>query len=274
MGGSHRARALTLSVLNPLVLLYVVSSPHLDGLMMAFVLASLAAADQRRWLVSVALACIAGSVTAQGFVVLPVVIAVHWLGRRTVAVWRLVGRDLLVAIVITGVIGIAVPDGFGWLSTVGKQFSNHTPFSVAGAIGKALTPIVRGASYDDLAVGGRITAMTAMVCVIGYLVATASHRALERTAGYALLAMGLLAPVLYPWYVLWGALCLAPTANGARRAGVLTLGAAACVLTPPGFSIATTNVITSIDLVVVAGIAAGVLFLSRHRQAETVSAGS
>ena len=31
--------------------------------------------------------------------------------------------------------------------------------------------------------------------------------------GYALLPIGLLGPVLYPWYLLWGLLCLAPTAR-------------------------------------------------------------
>jgi hypothetical protein len=264
LAGPRRSRALTLTILNPLVLLYVVSSPHLDGLMVALVLASLVAAGQRRWLAAVALACVAGSVSAQGFVVVPVIIAVHALGRRTIPVWRLVGRDLGVAIATTGVIGAVVTDGFGWTSTVDKQFASHTPFSVAGAIGKALTPIVRGASYDDLAAGGRIAAISAMVCAVVYLVATANDRAIERTAGYALLTMGLLAPVLYPWYLLWGTLCLAPTASGARRVAVLALCAAGCLMTPPGFSALTSNLITAVVLALVAGVAA--LALLRRRR--------
>ncbi|HEX3335172.1 MAG TPA: hypothetical protein VHS54_01845 [Jatrophihabitans sp.] len=264
LNGARRSQALTLTVLNPLVLLYVISAPHLDGLMVALVLASLLAATERRWLASVALACVAGSVSGQAFVLVPIVIAVHALGRRTIPAWRLIGRDIAVAAVTTGVIGAVVSDGFGWAWTVGKQFATHTAFSVAGAIGIALTPIVRGASYDDLAVGGRIAAMSAMVCVIVYLIVSAGERPIERTAAYALLALGLLAPVLYPWYLLWGTLCLAPTATGTRRICVLALCAAGCVLNPLGFSSTTSSVITGCALVVVAGATTTVVVRGRR----------
>ena len=80
----------------------------------------------------------------------------------------------------------------------------------------------QGASYDDLAAGARITVVTAMVCVLIYLVVTARQRSLERTAGYALLALAVLSPVTYPWYLLWGVVCLAPAATGVRRVAVLT----------------------------------------------------
>jgi alpha-1,6-mannosyltransferase len=68
--------------------------------------------------------------------------------------------------------------------------------------------------------------------------------------GYSLLALGLLAPVLYPWYLLWGCACLAPTAAGVRRIVVLALCAVGCVLVPPGFSPLTANVLTGVALVV------------------------
>jgi hypothetical protein len=278
LSGSGRALALALTILNPLVLLYVVSAPHLDGLMVALVLAALAAANQRRWTGAVVLACVAGSISGQAFVVVPVLIAAHALGRRTAPAWRVIGRDVAVAAATTGVVGAVVTDGFGWTSTVGKQFAEHTPFSVAGAISKALAPIVRGASYDDLAAGARITTVSALVCVLAYLVVTAGHRAIERSAGYALLAMGLLAPVLYPWYLLWGTVCIAATAAGARRICVLALCAAACLMNPPGFSATTSNAITAVMLAVVAGAGAAALLHSRRvggvtGAAEPVTAG-
>jgi hypothetical protein len=275
LAGTRRSRALTLTVLNPLLLLFVVSAGHLDGLMVALVLAALAAAGQRRWLVSIALVCIAGSVEGQAFVVLPAIVAAHWLGRRTIAWWRLIGRDVAVAAGTVVLCALVVPDGFGWLWTVSEQFSAHTPFSVAGAIAKLFKPVVRGASYDDLAAGARITAITAMVCLIGYLIATARQRALERTAGYSLLAIALLAPVLYPWYLLWGALCLAPAATGARRLAVIGLCAAGCLLMPPGFSPTTTNVVTGVALTVVVGVVLTVALRRERalRRAVPVSAG-
>jgi hypothetical protein len=276
LAGSRRSRALTLTVLNPLVLLYVVSACHLDGVMVALALAALRAASQRRWTLSVVFGCLAGSVSGQGFVVLAAILAVHWLGRRSVPGWQVIGRDALVAVGTTAVVGFAVPDGFGWLWTVSRQFASHPPFSAASGIARLFTPIVRGASYDDLAAGARITVLIAMICVVGYLVATARHRALERTAAYSLLAVALLAPVLYPWYLLWGAVCLAPAANGLRRTTVLALCAAGCLLYPVGFSPTTSNVLSGCGLAVVAA-ATAVTLVRRHRAgmvAEPISAES
>lgn len=254
LAGTSRARALSLTVLNPLVLLYLVSAARLDALMLVFVLAALSAASQRRWLAAIALACVAGSVSGQGFLLVPAIVAVHLLGRRSVPAWLLLGRDLLVAAATTIAAGLVVSDGFGWITTVSKQFSAHPPYSIASAIAKLLTPIVRGASYDDLAAGARITVISAMVCVVAYLLVTARQRALERTAGYALLALALLSPVLYPWYLLWGLLCLAPAATGTRRIAVLAVSVVACLLNPPGFSTVTTNVLSGIALAVTAGV--------------------
>jgi hypothetical protein len=250
LAGPSRARALSLTILNPLVLLYVVSAARLDGLMLVFVLAALSAASQRRWLVAVALACIAGSISGQGFLLIPAIVAVHLLGRRSVPIWLLLGRDLLVAAATTVAAAFAVDDGFGWISTVSKQFSAHPPYSIASAVAKLLTPIVRGASYDDLAAGARITVVTAMVCVVVYLVVTVRQRALERTVGYAFLALALLSPVTYPWYLLWAVVCLAPAATGVRRVAVLALSVVACLVNPPGFSDTATNVLSAVALVV------------------------
>ncbi len=267
LGGRHPDRALTLVALNPLVLLYLVSAARLDALMIAFMLAALVAAKQRRWLSAVALVGLAGSVTAAAFVVLPVLVAVHLGARRLTRRWQVVGGDLVVAAVVSAALGLVVSGGFGWIAASGKQFATHTPFSVAGATSVVLTPIVRGASYDDFAIGGRVTAMTAMVCVVGYLVLTARVRGLERSAGYALLAVGLFAPVLHPWYLLWGALTLAPSAVGARRIAVLALCAGGCVLVPPGFSDTVANVLTGL-LVVAVLVGAALVLAPRYRPSE------
>jgi hypothetical protein len=248
-----------MTVLNPLLLLFIVSAAHLDGVMIALVLGALVAAMQRQWLRSVALACLAGSVSGQAFVVVPAIVVAHWLAPRRVPAWLLVGRDVLVAAAVTAGCHLLVSDGLGWTGTVSKQFSAHPPFSIASATAKVLAPIVRGASYDDLAAGARITTVTAMVCAFGYLLATIGQRSLERTVAYSLLALALFAPVLYPWYLLWGVLCLAPVATGNRRLVVLALSAAGCVLVPPGFGEITANVLTGCALVAVVGVIALVL---------------
>ena len=267
LAGERRTQALALTVLNPLVLLFVVSAARLDGLMVALLLAAIVAAGQRRWVAAVTLVCIAGSVQGQAFFALPAILVAHWLSSRATRRWARIGRDLLAAAATVGIAGAVVDDGFGWLWTVHKQFSAHTPYSIAGAIAKVLDPVVRGASYDDLAAGARITTITAMICIVGYLLITSRQRALERTVGYSLLALALLAPDLYPWYLLWGALCIAPTASGIRRDGVLALCAAGCILAPPGFSSTATNVVTGVGLAAVA-VVIGLTALRRHVRAE------
>jgi len=251
LAGPRPGLAVVLTTANPLVLLYVVSAEHLDGTMVALVLAALVEAGRRRWLRAIVLACVAGSVTAQGFLAVPAIVVAHWLGRRRASPWLVVGRDVAVAAGTTAACGLVVTHGFDWVTTVSKQFSAHTPFAIATAVAKVLTPIVRGASYDDLAAGGRITAMVAMACAMIYLLATARTRALERTVAYALFALAIFAPVLYPWYLLWGAVCLAPVAVGPRRIFVLAASAFGCLLIPPGFSPTTANWLTAAALVVV-----------------------
>jgi hypothetical protein len=252
LAGPSRSRAITLTALNPLVLFYVVSAARLEALMLVCVLAALSAAMQRRWFAAIVLGSIAGSVTGQGVLVLPAIAAVHLLGRRSASVWLVLGRDLAVAAGTTVLAAMTVDDGFGWLRTVSKQFPAHPPYSIASAVANLLEPIVRGASYDDLAAGARITVLTALVSVEIYLIVTARQRSLERSAGYALLALGLLAPVLYPWYLLAGLVCLAPAATGVRRVLVLALSVAGCLLIPPGFSPTTTDVLSGIALGVIA----------------------
>lgn len=267
--GVPRTAAVVLTAMNPLTLLYVVSSPHLDGPMLALGLAALAAARRRRWLPAAALAALAGSVAPPGLLLVPVVIVAHVLARWDVR-WRVLLRDGLAAAAVLIAAVLVQPDGAGWIRAVSAQFSTTTPFSVPYAVGRVLTPMVPGASYDDLITGGRITAAAAATCVVGYLLVSAAHRSIERTAAYALLAIALLAPNLYPWYLLWGLMCLAPVALGQRRTAVLALTAAGCVLVPPGFGDTTATVVTAAGLAVIA-VPLAVAELRRHRAAAAVS---
>ena len=59
LAGPRRIQALTLTILNPLLLLHVISGAHLEGVMVALLLAALVAAHQQRWVLAVVLACAA-----------------------------------------------------------------------------------------------------------------------------------------------------------------------------------------------------------------------
>ena len=277
--GTTPATALALCLPNPLVLLYVVSSPHLEGITVALLLAAADAARQRAWPRAVVLASLAGSVTATGFVAVPLIVAVHLCAgpgeRRRGRRWRVLAQDVSVATATIAATRLAVPDGFGWVRTVRGQFDQHTPFAIADAVGRLISPVVRGASYDDLAAGGTVTAATAALCIVGYLVLTPRARSLDAGIGYALLGLALLAPVLHPWYLMWGVLVFAPTATSVRRTWVLALTAAGCLLTPPGFGTSTSYILTGVGLGVVALVAAAVLTAQDRasRASDSASAG-
>jgi hypothetical protein len=256
----RRAVAVALTAANPLLLLYVVSAGHLDGLMLALVLAALAAATQRRWFAALLLAVAAGSIDGQGFVAVPVVLLAHWSSNRAKPLRGVVVRDLFTVTAVTALAGLAAGrDGFGWISEVHRQFSVRTPFSVPYVTARILSPIVRGASYDDLMTGAQIAAITAMVCALGYLLITFAHRTPVLTVGYALMVIALLAPVLNPWYLLWGALCLAADASGRHVGWVLALSGVGCVLAPQGFSNAIAEAITGTALALAFAVWAGAL---------------
>ena len=208
----------------------------MDGLAAALVVTALVAANQRRWIRAILLAALAGSILPVMLIVVPVIVAVHVRGRRGGSAWQVAGRDLAEALIVIGGIGLAVPHGFGWITAADEQFSDYIPYSPANLVGKIFKPIVPGASFDDLAAAGRLAAIIAVVCIVGYLLVSARFRPVDLTAGYALLALALLAPDVHPSFVIWGTACIAPTALGMRRTVVIVLSAVAVALDPPGFS--------------------------------------
>lgn len=236
LAGPRRVQALTLTILNPLLLLHVISGAHLDGVMCALLLGALVAAHQRRWLLAIVLACAAGSVKAPAFVAVLAIITVHNQGFRGRVAWRSAARDVGVAAVSVLALTVTVHNGWGWLQALNTPTLGHTALAPASLIADLYDPIVKAASFDDLAAGGRITTMLAAVCIVVYLTLTAHQRALASTIGYGLLAVGLLGPVVYPWYLLGGVVCLAPTARAARRDWIVLISGFACVLSPPGFT--------------------------------------
>jgi hypothetical protein len=231
---THRSRALTLTVLNPLVLLQVVSAAHFEGAMCAFLLAALVAADRRRWALAIVLGSFAGSVKAPAFVVVLAVIVVHSAVRHGRAAWRPVARDLLITVLTTGTLSLLVSNGLGWIDALRTPTLGYTRFAPTSLIGDLLGQIVRPAPFDDVATAARAVALLAAGCIVGYLLLTARKRPLNQTVGLGLMAVGLLSPVVYPWYLLWGLVCLVPTARGIGRNWLVFAGCIGAVASALG----------------------------------------
>jgi hypothetical protein len=233
LAGPRRAQALTMTVLNPLLLLQVVSAAHLDAIMAVLLLAAVLAANQRNWALALLLAAAAGSIKAPAFLAVVAVIAIHQTYRLS---WRTLVRDAAIGGACVVGFSAIVTNGWGWLSALNTPALGHTSLAPASLLADLFDPIVDSASFDDLAAGGRITALIAAGCIVVYLTVTADRRGLDRTVGYGMLAIGLLSPVVYPWYVLGGVAVLAPTARGIRRDWLVYISAVGCLSSPPGFT--------------------------------------
>lgn len=264
LAGPRRSAAVAMTVLNPAVLLYVVSGLHTEGVLAALLLACLVRAGQRRWTAAVVLACLAAGIKPVALIAVPVVLIAHAVGSRRQVAWRILARDAAVAALTLVACSLTVPYGFGWTGNLDSVTLEHTAFAPASLVSDLVSLIVPAAAYDDLAVGGRIAVGLAAVTIVTYLLVTVRDRPLERTMGYALLAAGLLGPVLYPWYLLWGLLCLAPTVQRARRDWVIALSLAACVLAPVGFARRSADIVTICWLAVL-GILLAARLLTRRR---------
>ncbi|TAM90324.1 MAG: hypothetical protein EPN43_05860 [Jatrophihabitans sp.] len=251
LAGPLRSTGLGLTVLNPALLLLVVNGAHLDGVLGVLLLGALLASSQRRRVLAVVLVCAAAALKPVALVAVLAVLIAHATGRRDRVSWQIAARDGALAAVCLVGFTFAVPDGLGWVRNLPTVVREHLPFAPSSVLSEVIGPMVPSASFDDLQAGGRVTVVLAAVVIIAWLLATTRHRTLDRTVGYALLTAAVLAPVVYPWYLLWAVCCLAPAAVGIRRDWVVALSAVACVLTPSGFATATAEHVTLAALLLV-----------------------
>lgn len=242
-----RLGALALTVANPLLLLQGLSAAHFEVLLGVAVLASLLAAARGRPCLAVVLACVAGAVKFPGMVpALLVGLAVvarapaagadpgETGGRRPgLAVVGVTAAGVASWLVLSHLLG----DGWGWLRGLRTPGAGMTPLAptqlLAGALGWPLAHL-HLVSEAAVTSASRLAGVAAAVGVAAWLLGTHRRRSMPATAGAVLLAGAVLAPVVYPWYLLWGVLCLAPVVAGPARGWLVGLCAVGSVMNVPG----------------------------------------
>jgi len=240
-------------VLNPLVLLYVVSAAHLEGLLGALLLGALVAARRENPRLGIVLAGAAGAVKAPALIA--VVAIIVWQRRRPGhRAWSDTARDSGVALATCAGLTMLVPHGWGWVAALNTPALGYTPAAPSSLIGDLCKVMVPWAPFDDLAMAGRTVALIAAGCIVAYLIATSRRRSLPATVGLGLLAVALLGPVIYPWYALWGVLCLAPIARGRLRELIVLGCAIESVAALPGLPRLTADVL-AVGLAIGIGLA-------------------
>lgn len=264
-----RLSALGLTVANPLVLLQGLSAIHFEVLLSVLLLGSLLAARHRYRNWAVALGCAAGAVKFPGLAP-AVVVGFGQLGteRR----WRAMGKVIqTVAVVALSWLFLShlVHDGWGWLLGLRTPGNGSTPLAptqlLAAALGWPLSHLhlVSASLVTSVC---RLAGVALALAIAANLLRTRSRRSVPMTVGMMLLAGAMLAPVLYPWYFLWGALCMAPVVTGQGRSWLVGLCAAGPVMDLPGMSrpvIATIGVVVGLVVLVAAGRGARVYWSTR-----------
>lgn len=230
--GVPEQRALWLGVANPFVLIHTVGGAHNDSLMVGLLVCGLAVTGRSPTLRRLAAA--ACLITLAALIKVPAVAALGFL-PMTVPAWRarvraallVAATAVLTATVATGLTGL----GWGWLHTLDggtKRLSIFSPLTGIGVLTGHLLEQVGLVKTPDVATRWVIITGLAIAGVVALLLLLRSPRIGPlRALGLTLVAVVALAPIVQPWYLLWGLVLLA--AVGGERV-TLALGALSVAL--------------------------------------------
>jgi hypothetical protein len=208
--GADPRRAVWLAALSPLVLLQLVAAGHNDALMAGLMVAGVALAVEGRPLAGVAVCAIAATIK------LPAAAAVLFIAVAEARVdWRFAVRAAVVAVVVLGVVTLAVGVGFDWVTTGVFSTPQKVRLAITPSTGVGYT--IASVLHDfgayanarsiESAVAGVFGALT--VGVGAWLLWRVRRATLVRDLGVFLLVAALGGPAAWPWYLIWGIVLLA-----------------------------------------------------------------
>ena len=291
--GASVVHATWLGVACPLVGVHFVSGAHNDALMVAAVLAAVALALRRRFVVACLVLALGAMVKVTAVVALPF-IALLWAhslqpGRPgasadAVLSWGRVVRAGLLSLLVAGVpmvvVSMATGLGFGWVNPAATPGKNEQWTSIATSLGiavQAVGQVMGQGDWRDPAIAAARAAGLVLLALLLVLVWFGAAKALDRAdlseqaaaheeqarvvrgIGWAMLAAVVLAPVFLPWYYLWVLPVLAVSLEprlGRRAATTLAaVASVVCFMTlPEGFSLALRTTAVGVPIALVATV--------------------
>ena len=227
--GVDPAIALWLGAANPLVLAHLVSGAHNDALMIGLMIAGLVLvlreplATPGMWRhapagAGVALICLAALVKAPAVVALAFAVPVlaSRLPGRAWARWpasaaAIGGLAALIAAAVTALVG----SGYGWIHALGNGTVVRNGLSVSTDLGMLVGHSGHALGLLDVTPTIRFFRGAGLVAAVGvcaWAMLRVYRLGVTRAVGISLTAVVVLAPVVHPWYLLWG---FVPLAAGA-----------------------------------------------------------
>lgn len=204
--GVNGARALWISVANPLFLLAFIASAHNDALMVGLAVAGTWFAATKRGFLGVVLVTVSIAVKPITVLLLPF-IALLWAGAA--ASW---GRRFLywagtgvLSLGLLWLMGIPYGLGLGWTWALLDGNAGYTGYSPSGFGGQMVGEAARAVGLDWQSVEHGFRRLLTIVSILlaAMLVFVGDSKRVVRRLGLAFAAVVLLAPIIQPWYILW-----------------------------------------------------------------------
>jgi|tagenome__1003787_1003787.scaffolds.fasta_scaffold20990052_7 putative flippase GtrA len=235
-GTSGRVPILVVTALNPVVLVHIVSGAHLDVLigLLALIVVTTTRRDRPGLAMILAVAACAiklPGVVLVAFVLMDVV-------RRTPAGDRVraLVRTSGCALGATAAAVLLFRDPFGWvraLSVPGIVHNGAAPSTWVSFLVGGLTDSLVGPGLEsDFTFGRAATGAVGLALVVVLLwrgAATGPARHAFWGVGWALVAVAVTGPSLYPWYLTWGLFAAAVGSGRRGRFLLVALSSASCI---------------------------------------------
>jgi hypothetical protein len=237
----HRdgAELFTLTVLNPVVILYLIGSAHNDALMLGLLVAGFTLAKEKRPVLGIILCALATAIKA------PAAIGILYIG------WGWLGttapkRDRIRPVITAGLLGLIImaffsyESGLGWgwvqnLATPGVVRSWMAPTTAIAFVGTSLAHL----AHVGVGLGGFLSVTRFLGLLIAgvagvWLLWNSDRIGHLKAMGLTLLLFVVLGPVDQPWYLSWALVLLAPVAVGRLRSWMIGLAMVTAFLELPG----------------------------------------
>ena len=234
--GRDGVDAFALVLLNPITLLHLVGGVHNEALMVGLLVAGLAAALGHRPLLGIVLCSLAGMIKLPALAAV-IFVAWHWAhtesGRRRL-------QRLAAAATMTGatLVAVTLAAGTSWawitlVTTPTRVESYLSPVTLTGvALGRTFA--LFGLPNDGAVTVWQMAFIVLALAISARALVRLPRDGLARSAGTALLAVAVLSPVLFPFYLLWGLAPLAAAGLRWTRVLVLTFSAVLAAALLPG----------------------------------------